>query len=357
MFKLIKYFYINIIILTITFLLSVFSLKLYIIICLLMLIFFNICFLFEFKKYIKIKNSKGFSSLNLTKDSFLNFIVQKTKEIYNIEDFNFYVYYREDKIFEYFSKEYPFKRRIRSFFDEDIYIIIETQKEKNISEDLFFDVFNFINIYIIMNNYKDDFNKVKKEIKLSQIQFLSKLRLLADRVDNPSHNKRIGLMSKKLARLLGINEKYVFEISVFAPLHDIGKIFIPESILKKPFHLNKEEFNIIKKHSIYGAEILQGIDWLKVAWEISLYHHEKFSGGGYPFGLKKDSIPISARIVSIIDVYDSIRSEKVYKASSDHIKTIEKMILMQKNNDYFDPDIFSIFIENNELFNKIFEEN
>jgi len=140
-------------------------------------------------------------------------------------------------------------------------------------------------------------------------------------------------------------------------LHDIGKVGISDSILHQPGKLNKEEYEIIKKHVIYGAEILQGIDWLKNAWEIALYHHERYGGGGYPFAISEDKIPVSARIVSIIDVYDSIRGKKVYKETLSHDQALEKMIQMQNHYKNFDPEYFDIFLKNNEKYDIIFHQN
>jgi HD-GYP domain-containing protein (c-di-GMP phosphodiesterase class II) len=156
---------------------------------------------------------------------------------------------------------------------------------------------------------------------------------------------------------IGLNEKYSYEIGLYAPMHDIGKALVPSNILNKPGKLNREEYEIIKKHVLYGAEILQGIDWLKIAWEISLYHHERYGGGGYPFSLSGDKIPVSARIVSIIDVYDSIRGKKVYKETLTHDETLEKMIQMQNHYKHFDPEFFDIFLKNNEKYDIIFDQN
>jgi len=205
--------------------------------------------------------------------------------------------------------------------------------------------------------YKE--NEIRREVKLSKIQFISKLRILSDKFDcgREGHTRRIGNLSKQLALDIGLNEKFSYEIGLYAPLHDIGKSLVPSNILNKPGKLNREEYEIIKKHVLYGAEILQGIDWLKTAWEIALYHHERFGGGGYPFSISGDKIPISARIVSIIDVYDSIRGKKVYKEDLSHNETLEKMIQMQNHYKHFDPNFFDIFLKNNEKYDIIFHQN
>jgi HD-GYP domain-containing protein (c-di-GMP phosphodiesterase class II) len=225
------------------------------------------------------------------------------------------------------------------------------------------DIKNYVNYILdIYENYQEKIsseNTMRREVKLSKIQFVSKLRILADKFDcgKDGHTRRIGKLSKQLALDIGLNEKYSYEIGLYAPMHDIGKALVPSNILNKPGKLNKEEYEIIKKHVLYGAEILQGIDWLKIAWEISLYHHERYGGGGYPFSLSGDKIPVSARIVSIIDVYDSIRGKKVYKETLTHDETLEKMIQMQNHYKHFDPEFFDIFLKNNEKYDIIFDQN
>lgn len=225
------------------------------------------------------------------------------------------------------------------------------------------DIKNYVNYILdIYGNYQEKIsseNTMRREVKLSKIQFVSKLRILADKFDGgkDGHTRRIGNLSKQLALDIGLNEKYSYEIGLYAPMHDIGKALVPSNILNKPGKLNREEYEIIKKHVLYGAEILQGIDWLKIAWEVSLYHHERYGGGGYPFSLSGDKIPISARIVSIIDVYDSIRGKKVYKETLTHDETLEKMIQMQNHYKHFDPEFFDIFLKNNEKYDIIFDKN
>ena len=225
------------------------------------------------------------------------------------------------------------------------------------------DIKNYVNYILdIYGNYQEKIsseNTMRREVKLSKIQFVSKLRILADKFDcgKDGHTRRIGNLSKQLALDIGLNEKYSYEIGLYAPMHDIGKALVPSNILNKPGKLNREEYEIIKKHVLYGAEILQGIDWLKIAWEVSLYHHERYGGGGYPFSLSGDKIPVSARIVSIIDVYDSIRGKKVYKETLTHDETLEKMIQMQNHYKHFDPEFFDIFLKNNEKYDIIFDKN
>ena len=129
-----------------------------------------------------------------------------------------------------------------------------------------------------------------------------------------------------------LTEADIALITTASSLHDIGKIRIPEEILNKPGRLTDEEFKIMKKHSELGAAIIKDMDFpqdhrlVHTAWEICRWHHERWDGKGYPDGLKGEEIPISAQVVSIVDVYDALTSERCYKKAFDHDTAI-KMIL------------------------------
>ena len=121
-------------------------------------------------------------------------------------------------------------------------------------------------------------------------------------------------------------------ITTASSLHDIGKIRIPEEILNKPGRLTDEEFKIMKKHSELGAAIIKDMDFpqnhplVHTAWEISRWHHERWDGKGYPDGLKGEEIPICAQVVSIVDVYDALTSERCYKKAFDHDTAIQMIL-------------------------------
>ena len=120
-----------------------------------------------------------------------------------------------------------------------------------------------------------------------------------------------------------------FLIATASALHDIGKIGIDERILNKPGKLTKEEFEIMKAHTLIGAQMLDNLDryrnekLLKLAYEICRWHHERYDGKGYPDGLVGEEIPISAQVVSLADVYDALVSERVYKKAFSHEKALE----------------------------------
>jgi len=125
------------------------------------------------------------------------------------------------------------------------------------------------------------------------------------------------------------NDDDISTIATASSMHDIGKITIPNEILNKPGKLTKEEFEIIKQHSMNGAMMLEGMHFfkneplMKYAYEICRWHHERWDGRGYPDGLKGDEIPITAQVVSVADVYDALTSERCYKKAFSHEKTIE----------------------------------
>ena len=140
-----------------------------------------------------------------------------------------------------------------------------------------------------------------------------------DQEEAGDHAKRFALYSILIAKKLGLDSKKVQEIEKFSPLHDIGKVVIPNEVLNKPGKLTSEEFEQVKKHSIIGYQLIQNIGLGKTAENIAKYHHEKWNGTGYPLGLKGEEIPIEARIASIVDTYDNLRQDKAYRDGMSHM--------------------------------------
>jgi len=158
------------------------------------------------------------------------------------------------------------------------------------------------------------------------------------------HIRRIGLYSEALATAIGWEQQMIDDIRVAAPMHDIGKIGIPDKILQKPGKLLPNEYEIIKSHPEIGAKILENSDvpLLQMAKDVSLCHHEKWDGSGYPGGLIGDAIPQSARIVTIVDVYDALVSERVYKTAKAGEEAIA--IMTKEHGISFDPEILECFL-------------
>lgn len=157
------------------------------------------------------------------------------------------------------------------------------------------------------------------------------------------HEARVEEYSVKLAKALGVHEKKIENIKTAAVLHDIGKIGIDDSILRKPSALTEIEYKEIQKHPIIGAEILRDIDFLREISEIIKYHHERYDGQGYPEGKKGDEIPLESSILAIADVFDAMTSDRPYR----NALTVKQAINEIKSNagTQFDPEVANAFIE------------
>lgn len=200
--------------------------------------------------------------------------------------------------------------------------------------------------------------RTTQEATISSMAILSEFR----DTDTGSHILRtkmyVKLMLEKMGRRVPFPAEIVELIWHSAPLHDIGKVAIPDYILLKPGKLTTEEFEIMKKHAFYGSEaikrtqkILAENSFLNIASEIAEFHHEKWDGSGYPHGLKGEAIPLSARIMAIADVYDACISERPYKAPIAHRDVVK--IIHDGAGIHFDPELVQLFEENNNEFNEI----
>jgi response regulator RpfG family c-di-GMP phosphodiesterase len=149
----------------------------------------------------------------------------------------------------------------------------------------------------------------------------------------------------------------VEDVALFSRLHDIGKLKVPMEILSKPAGLNKAEFDIVKHHTEWGAEILGEASWLQMGRNICRYHHEKWDGSGYPEGLSGESIPWEARIVALADTYDALRSSRSYKPPYTHLETVR--IILQGDQrlrpEHFDPALLDIFRKFHHRMAEIYE--
>lgn len=164
-------------------------------------------------------------------------------------------------------------------------------------------------------------------------------------------------IAKYSGATLEIDNQFLRDLYDSSILHDIGKVGIPDSILLKPGKLTPEEFAIIKTHTIIGYKSLKraseemGRDsFLNMAMDVTLYHHERWDGSGYPHGLSGDEIPISARIVTIADVYDALTTVRPYKAAFDHQKAVA---IMKEEANGYDPKLFELFLQNADDFDEI----
>lgn len=215
--------------------------------------------------------------------------------------------------------------------------------------------------------------KVKERTKLierTNFATIYCLAALAETRDPETgeHIKRTQKYIKELALELSskeeykdiLTDEYIELLYKSAPLHDIGKVGVKDSILLKPGKLTEEEFEEMKKHTIYGGESLMvGIkelgeeSFLTLAKEIALTHHEKWDGCGYPRGLSKHEIPISGRLMALSDVYDALISKRVYKGAFTHDEA--KNIILEGRGTHFDPDVVDAFIKREAKFIEIME--
>jgi len=171
------------------------------------------------------------------------------------------------------------------------------------------------------------------------------------------HIRRISELSHALAKLAGLSVQDCEILRHASPLHDVGKIGIPDSILLKPGELDKTEFEIMKTHTIIGGNILSDSDEfssIKAGQIVALQHHERWDGSGYPYGLSGNNIHIYGRIVMIADVFDALTSERPYKKAFTVEKSLE--IMIDRRASYFDPELLDIFIGNLDVFVRIIEE-
>lgn len=156
-----------------------------------------------------------------------------------------------------------------------------------------------------------------------------------------------------------LTDKKIDYIFKSAPLHDIGKVGVPDSILLKPGRLTKEEFEVMKLHTVYGRDTIIAAEkrldqperFLEIARDIAYCHHEKWDGTGYPEGLKGEDIPISARLMALSDVYDALTTKRVYKDAIPHDEASE--IIVDGRGKHFDPDVVDVFLEVEDEFYNI----
>lgn len=158
-----------------------------------------------------------------------------------------------------------------------------------------------------------------------------------------AHVRRIGLYACEMAKKLGWKSRDAEQIRLAAPMHDVGKIGIPDNILRKPGRYTPEEFEIMKKHTEIGARILDGsnVPLIQMAKDIALCHHERWDGSGYPKGLEKEQIPESARIVAVVDVYDALVHDRIYRPALTEEEALS--LMMVGSGDHFGTEIFDCF--------------
>jgi len=214
----------------------------------------------------------------------------------------------------------------------------------------------------VENQNKELETKVRertKELRDTQFDILRRLALAAEFRDNKtgSHIMRIGNYCAKFAESLGLSDEECELILYASPLHDVGKIGIPDSILLKPAKLTPEEFEIMKTHTTIGAQLLSGSNSavMQMAEIIALTHQERWDGSGYPQGLKGEAIPLPGQICSICDVFDALTTERPYKKAWPVEAALAQ--LQKEKGSHFQPRLVDHFTEIFPQIEKIIAQN
>ena len=209
--------------------------------------------------------------------------------------------------------------------------------------------------YMSIRKEITDVIELHKEIEDTQREIIYKMGEIGESRSNETgnHVKRVANYSKLLATLYGLDEKECDILFTASPMHDIGKVGIPDSILNKPGKLDENEWKIMRKHCVIGYNILKNSkrEILKAAAIVAMTHHEKWDGTGYPKGLKGEEIHIYGRITAIADVFDALGSHRCYKKAWEDEKVFE--LLRNEKSKHFDPKLVDLFFENLDKFIEI----
>ena len=205
--------------------------------------------------------------------------------------------------------------------------------------------------------------KANERIRSGYLDTIYRLTMAAEYrdEDTANHLKRISFYCQLISKELGMPESFIDTIFYASPMHDIGKIGIPDAILLKPDRLTSQEFELAKTHTTIGGKILHGSESeiLLMAEKIALSHHERWNGTGYPEGLKEKDIPLEGRVVTLADQYDALRSRRPYKVGLSHAEAAGVITKGDGRTlpENFDPAILDIFIRRQQDFGMIYEEH
>ncbi len=202
-------------------------------------------------------------------------------------------------------------------------------------------------IYYTFRTYHDKLGEQQQhnqELTNIYDSILEMLAMAIDAKDDVTHDhiQRVKLFARRMGEIVGLAEREIEALKAGALLHDIGKIGVPAYILNKPGKLTEHEFEQMKMHTIIGADMLSNIDFRYPVVPIVRHHHERWDGRGYPDGLKGDEIPITARILTLVDTYDALRSDRPYKKAMTREETLA--ILKSNSGTFYDPSLVEIFL-------------
>ncbi|HYE73703.1 MAG TPA: HD-GYP domain-containing protein, partial [Blastocatellia bacterium] len=207
------------------------------------------------------------------------------------------------------------------------------------------ELLNVIDNVLVMNEIRAQNRMLELELRdtfTSVVQSMISLLSVKDPYTG-EHSGALLALAERLARKCGLTETDVFDVKIAALLHDIGKIGVPEAILRKPGRLTPEEKAEMDKHVTYGYSALAGIPKLSRVSEIVLRHHERWDGQGYPNGLVGEATPIGARIVAVVDAYDAMTSDRPYRRGMEREIAVAR--LQQASGSQFDPEVVECFAE------------
>ncbi len=220
-----------------------------------------------------------------------------------------------------------------------------------------------VNVHAKLKQFQDELKEKNKLLESKRILLLNEVNRKTEEIDNIStalitalesanklndtdtgnHIKRVSKYAAVLAKKVSNDYDFIRKIEMYASLHDVGKVGIPDSILKNPGIFTLEEKEEMKKHVLYGGQMLAYPGIPKMAANIARYHHEKWDGTGYAASLKGNNIPLEARIVALADVYDALGTKRVYKEAFSEDKI--NRIIEEGKGKHFDPDLVDIFFK------------
>ncbi len=210
---------------------------------------------------------------------------------------------------------------------------------------------------------KQEVKRATRELRMRELETITVLSRAAEFKDyeTGNHILRVAHYSVLIAKKYGLSKREQDILFFSSPLHDVGKVGIPDNILTKPGRLTKEEFEIIKTHTTIGYAIMNECrnNYLQKGAEIALAHHEKFDGSGYPKGLQGEDIPFRGRIVAIADVFDALTTTRPYKEAWPLSRAFD--LISRERGRHFDPELARVFLDSSgeveEIFNKFSNEN
>jgi putative nucleotidyltransferase with HDIG domain len=193
--------------------------------------------------------------------------------------------------------------------------------------------------------YAEDVRRLYRQMQRAICQSLLGLANALEAKDpyTRGHSERVAALSRRLASALGLTPAVVDTVGQAGLLHDIGKIGVPEAILRKPRSLSSEEWQIMRGHPVIGAQIVAPFEFFESAARVIRHHHERWDGSGYPDGLRGEDIPLEARIVGVADVFDALTSERSYRPAL--TRDAARALLLQESGRTLDTTIVAVLLD------------